>query len=190
MNPDVVQQLGQVAGIAGVCAGIFLVITFRIVGQLGNGQAHPELHKLLRLAMVQTWSIAVLGIAAWTLPDFLPPPGPLDIPPMSPEARADPRTPLAAFEYDGGRFVRNGSYWIEYKDDSSDPYTVFAALRQDDDAIYLVNRRWNGNEFRNFLLRLPMNGGDATWSWDSPKEWKPLYRVKPLIARTTIRRSR
>ncbi|WP_305822207.1 hypothetical protein, partial [Massilia brevitalea] len=58
--------LGKVGGIAGVSLGIFLVV-YRDVLRKKIFAKLPtkESYQLLRLIIVLTWTIAVLGLAAW-----------------------------------------------------------------------------------------------------------------------------
>lgn len=59
-------ELGKIAGVAGIALGIFLII-FRDVLRKSIFATLPaaESYRLLRLIILLTWVIAVLGIGAW-----------------------------------------------------------------------------------------------------------------------------
>lgn len=66
---DVVVTLGKIFGVVGVCLGIFLVIFRDVVRKKIFPRLPPEeAFKLLRLALVLTWSIAFFGLAIWAFP--------------------------------------------------------------------------------------------------------------------------
>ncbi len=66
MEAELLKTLAQVAGIGGIALGVFLllfrdVIRKRIFPQLTRQQAY----RILVLALVLTWSVAIAGIVAW-----------------------------------------------------------------------------------------------------------------------------
>jgi hypothetical protein len=66
-NMNLLKTLGQIAGLGGISLGTFViifrdVIRKRIFPRLGEQSAY----RLLRLILVLTWTIAILGIGAWT----------------------------------------------------------------------------------------------------------------------------
>lgn len=68
METQLLSTLAQIAGIGGVALGVFLlifrdVIRKKIFPQLTKQQAY----RLLTLALVLTWSVAISGIIAWLL---------------------------------------------------------------------------------------------------------------------------
>jgi hypothetical protein len=68
MDLEVLQMLGQVAGIGGIALGVFLllfrdVIRKKIFPKLTKKQGY---HVIL-VCMILSWSVAIAGIAAWVL---------------------------------------------------------------------------------------------------------------------------
>ena len=66
MEAELLKTLAQVAGIGGIALGVFRllfrdVIRKRIFPQLTRQQAY----RILVLALVLTWSVAIAGIVAW-----------------------------------------------------------------------------------------------------------------------------
>jgi hypothetical protein len=73
MDIEVLKILGQVAGLAGVSLGVFLLIFRDIIGK----KVFPTLTKsqafrLFVLLSILTWSIAVFGIGAWLFAESRP----------------------------------------------------------------------------------------------------------------------
>ena len=67
MGTDVLQALGQIAGIGGISVGVALVV-FRDVIRKNIFPKFKDEHlayRLLRLVVVLSWTIAVLGTGAW-----------------------------------------------------------------------------------------------------------------------------
>lgn len=63
---EILQQLGKIAGIAGIALGGFVIIFREIIRK----SIFPNLSKnhgyrLLRLVIILTFSIAIIGIGAW-----------------------------------------------------------------------------------------------------------------------------
>jgi len=72
MDKDVLKIVGQVAGIGGISLGVFLIIFKELIKK----NIFPSLKKdhaysLLRLILILTWSIAVIGIFAWLLSNYI-----------------------------------------------------------------------------------------------------------------------
>jgi hypothetical protein len=66
MSGEILRTLGSIAGIGGIALGVMLlvfrdIIRKKVFAQLTRAQSYD----LLRLVTVLTWSVAVLGIAAW-----------------------------------------------------------------------------------------------------------------------------
>lgn len=58
------ESLGKVAGIGGIALGA-LVLMFRKSLTVTDGVNPKDRYRLVRLALILSWSIGVLGIAAW-----------------------------------------------------------------------------------------------------------------------------
>jgi hypothetical protein len=66
MTPEILKIVGQVAGVAGVALGVFLILFRDVIRK----SIFPRLTKeqgfrLLTLVLVLVWSVALAGIAAW-----------------------------------------------------------------------------------------------------------------------------
>ena len=66
MEPHLLKELGQIAGIGGIAVGTFLllfrdVIRKKIFPRLTQGQAF----RVILVFMILTWSVALAGVAAW-----------------------------------------------------------------------------------------------------------------------------
>lgn len=66
MEPQLLKMFGQIAGIGGIALGVFLllfrdVIRRKIFPTLSRNQGY----RVILLFMVLTWSVAIVGVAAW-----------------------------------------------------------------------------------------------------------------------------
>ena len=66
MEPNLLKELGQIAGIGGIAVGVFLllfrdVIRKKIFPKLTQRQAY----RVILVFMILTWSVAIAGVAAW-----------------------------------------------------------------------------------------------------------------------------
>jgi len=66
MEPNLLKELGQIAGIGGIAVGVFLllfrdVIRKKIFPKLTQSQAY----RVILVFMILTWSVAIAGVAAW-----------------------------------------------------------------------------------------------------------------------------
>lgn len=77
MDIEILNKLSKTAGIAGVGFGVFLLI-FRDVIRKNSFPILKKDHaySLLRLVVILTWSVAVLGIIGWLLSGNVPKPNP------------------------------------------------------------------------------------------------------------------
>lgn len=66
MAPDVIETMGQIAGIGGLALGVFLLLFREIIRkQVFPQLAKKDAYRLLRLVAVLVFLIAAIGIAAW-----------------------------------------------------------------------------------------------------------------------------
>jgi hypothetical protein len=66
MDADVLNIVGQVAGIGGLALGVFLLLFRDIIRKNIFPKLPPAgAYRLLRLITVAVWSVAIVGIAAW-----------------------------------------------------------------------------------------------------------------------------
>ena len=75
MNPETIKALGEIAGLAGVSVGLALLLFRDVV----HKAIFPKLsainaYRLLRLLITLSFSLAVMGIAAWAYVAVHPPP--------------------------------------------------------------------------------------------------------------------
>lgn len=66
MEAEILEALGQVAGIGGIALGVLLLVFRDVVRKAIFPTLSPD-HgfRLLRLIVVSVWSVAVLGVGAW-----------------------------------------------------------------------------------------------------------------------------
>ncbi len=69
IDVEIINAVGQIAGIGGISLGIFLSLFKEIIKKIVFLKFKIEnevlLYKLLRLVIISVWSIAVIGIGAW-----------------------------------------------------------------------------------------------------------------------------
>jgi hypothetical protein len=91
--------------------------------------------------------------------------------------------PVVALVYraPGNHWEHTGSSWKESSNSRPDVVNVFRQFRIDDEYIYLVDplRVRDGDQDNPLLVRIPLRGGTAQWSYSNPQEWTDLYVVQP-----------
>jgi hypothetical protein len=87
----------------------------------------------------------------------------------------------AAFDKPQGRFARRGRFWIETPEFAPGHNFTFAELGHDANFVYLVDRsRQKPGETNNpMIIRLPLGGGTAQWSYQNPLIWSDFTIVRP-----------
>jgi hypothetical protein len=92
-----------------------------------------------------------------------------------------PPTVAAVYRGPGGYWEKIGNEWSEHSFAHPEAVLHFEPLRQDSDYLYLVDRsRLKDDSPSNpILLRLPIRGGTAQWSWSNPMIWVDLTIVTP-----------
>jgi hypothetical protein len=88
------------------------------------------------------------------------------------------------FEYPGnpgGRYVKEGNLWLQYSNDSPSPIFRHKEFKRDKDFIYLfdTSRVRNSDHASGTYTRLPIQGGQAEWSYPNPIQWVPFVVVTP-----------
>jgi hypothetical protein len=79
------------------------------------------------------------------------------------------------YYYYDGHFRNNGRNWIEYQPTER---LIFKEMYRNRDYITLINQtpredpRW-----QSILVRLPVCGGSAQWTYQNPQHWVNLYNV-------------
>lgn len=86
-----------------------------------------------------------------------------------------------AFDKPQGAFVKHGSFWIEEPPYSPGQNFTFTELGHDGGYVYLVDRsRQKPGEANNpMIVRLPLQGGSAEWSYQNPLTWSAFTVVQP-----------
>ena len=122
----------------------------------------------------------------------VPPPPPVS--PSSPAARPSPvprraaprhaAPPIAvptSFDKPNGQFRRFGRFWIETPEYAPSQNFTFTELGHDRDYVYLVDRSRPapGTADDPMIVRLPIRGGWAQWTYKSPADWKNFILVNP-----------
>ena len=90
------------------------------------------------------------------------------------------------FNHATGYFIKKEDKWFEYPPypaSKSYPAGNFSFTPQGvvDNYLYLADpsRVQNGDQNRPFMLRIPVQGGMAQWSFPNPFVWQDLYVVNP-----------
>jgi hypothetical protein len=88
------------------------------------------------------------------------------------------------FEYPGnpgGRYVKEGDLWRQYSNASPSPIFIHKEFKRDKDFIYLIDtsRVRNEDHASGTYTRLPIQGGQAEWSYPNPIQWVPFVVVTP-----------
>jgi hypothetical protein len=66
MTGDVLRTVGQIAGLAGIALGVFLLIAREFLRKdIFPRLSRPQSYRLLRMLLILTWAIAAMGIGAW-----------------------------------------------------------------------------------------------------------------------------
>jgi hypothetical protein len=79
-----------------------------------------------------------------------------------------------------GRFQRQpDGTWNEYPEHGDKAIYTFEELRRDKKHIYLKDGSRRKDPGRPMLLRLPVAGGIAQWSWTNPLKWEHLTVIEP-----------
>ncbi len=67
MEAEILEALGQVAGIGGIALGVLLLVFRDILRKaIFPKLTRERAYRLLRWIVVSVWSVAVLGVGAWT----------------------------------------------------------------------------------------------------------------------------
>ncbi len=105
------------------------------------------------------------------LPSVIPPPPPQP----SPSSVAEFMTPKGSFRKEGDR-------WVEYPPYGPEQYFIFREQARDADYVYLVDpsRQKLGSQNNAMLVRLPLHGGAAQWSYQNPIQWSDFTIVRPV----------
>ena len=77
-----------------------------------------------------------------------------------------------------GRFGKEGLRWIEHPPfDGGSRHFIFQETHREPEYIYLLNQTPRDGPSNTMLLRLPVCGGTAQWSYQNPQHWVDLYFV-------------
>ena len=71
VDVELLKVVGGVAGLAGVVVGALIILYKEALqSELAKRIGAPEAYRLLRLFLILVWSVAIVGIAAWTALEF------------------------------------------------------------------------------------------------------------------------
>ena len=107
--------------------------------------------------------------------------------PPSPASQPAPTPKVTRFDKPSGYFMAQGGRWVEYPEHSVGQNFEFVEFRRDKDFVFLksIDRDKYGatgnEEDKNnaFLVRLPLAGGTAQWSFENPVSWTDMTEVVP-----------
>lgn len=88
---------------------------------------------------------------------------------------------LTSFDKPNGQFVKKGQFWIETPEYAPGQNFAFTELGHDQSYVYLVDRSRAapGTTDDPMVVRLPIHGGWAQWTYQSPPDWKNFIVVEP-----------
>ena len=67
--------------------------------------------------------------------------------------------------------------WKEYPAYKSSKYHIFEEMTRDHEYIYLKDTKRRRDPGRPMLLRIPITGGTAQWSYPNPLKWSDFTIV-------------
>jgi hypothetical protein len=68
MNAEMLETLGKIAGIGGICVGIALIVFHKVISEsILATMSREQAYRLVRLVTLCVWTIALAGIGAWVL---------------------------------------------------------------------------------------------------------------------------
>jgi hypothetical protein len=90
------------------------------------------------------------------------------------------QTALEEFDTPNGAFKKEGDQWVEYPPYGPGQHSIFQEQTRDASYIYLVDpsRQKPGDSNNAMLVRLPLNGGTAQWSYQNPLQWTDFTIVR------------
>lgn len=99
---------------------------------------------------------------------------------VNPAKLIKPHLP-AVYRGPGGVWEMTADGWVEHSTSHPGTPFMFEELEHDAQYLYLVDRsRLRKNDPDNpILVRLPIKGGTAQWSWSNPLAWNDLTVVTP-----------
>lgn len=102
---------------------------------------------------------------------------------MLPKKSSDASKPVVPtrFNKPSGYFLKQGKFWTEFPPYAPGSNFRFAETVTDKDYVYLVDnsRTKPGNPDNGMIIRLPLQGGSAQWSYQNPLTWTDLTIVSP-----------
>ncbi len=109
-------------------------------------------------------------------------PSTAQLPPAGPQQAmkaSTTKTKTDIFTHATGSFVRRpDGGWDEYNETADKVIYHFEEINHDGEYIYLKDPTRRKDPGRPFILRLPVAGGIAQWSYPNPFEWNDLTVVK------------
>ena len=100
----------------------------------------------------------------------------------APAAPLPSQSPIpTSFDKPSGSFINHGQFWIETPEYAPGQNFTFTELGHDKDYVYLVDRSrtFPGTTDDPMIVRLPVHGGWAQWTYQSPPDWKNFNTVTP-----------
>ncbi len=107
---------------------------------------------------------------------------PIMVPSLAPGSAAQSRTSAPTlFNKPTGYFKKQGSLWLEYPPYAPNSYFTFQDKGSDGTYVYLVDpsRSKPGDPSNGMIMRLPIKGGSAQWSYQNPVSWIDFTVVTP-----------
>ena len=84
------------------------------------------------------------------------------------------------YYYHNGHFLNAGAQWIEYQ---RTVQLTFQEMYRNPDYIVLVNKTQRTDpRWESMLVRLPVCGGTAQWTYENPQQWIDLYDVTRSVS--------
>lgn len=69
---EILEMAGKVAGLGGLVVGVFLLIFREVIRkEIFSGMTKEQSYKIVRLMLVLTWSVAVIGMLLWAVNSYV-----------------------------------------------------------------------------------------------------------------------
>ncbi|MGI4880852.1 MAG: hypothetical protein ACRYG4_25590 [Janthinobacterium lividum] len=106
---------------------------------------------------------------------------PIMVPAPSPPGGESHASTPTLFNKPTGYFKKQGSLWLEFPPYGPNQYFTFRDTGSDGNYVYLVDptRTKPGDQNNAMIVRLPIRGGSAQWSYQNPVAWIDFTVITP-----------
>jgi hypothetical protein len=84
------------------------------------------------------------------------------------------------YYFHNGHFLNASVRWVEYQ---KNVQITFQEMYRNRDYIVLINKTpRNDPRWESMLVRLPVCGGTAQWTYENPQQWIDLYTISRSVS--------